>query len=251
MFILWAFSLQERTDYASETFTVMGHNPWKHLDGLDYCPWTASPFYLYAYYFSNFLYPLILKYYLYNKNSYICLCSLEHSPEVQTHKFTGYLTSLFRYLLGIPIWTYIQRNWAPKLVLLWAIPISVSDNPFSSNFSCQNLGFIPGISLFVITTHPVGHQLLWALLSKYIWNPNNTLISTATNLVCISFVPLLDYFNWLPLLYLSFFAAHSIFSTYLPVWSSENRRLNLINIVQWLHISLRVKTKALTWLIKV
>lgn len=65
MFILQAFFLKERTDYASETFTVMGHNSWKQLDRLADCPWTTSLFYLYPYSFGNFIHSLVLKYYLY------------------------------------------------------------------------------------------------------------------------------------------------------------------------------------------
>lgn len=65
IFILQAFSLKERTDYASETFTVMGHNSWKHLFRLGDYPWTTSPFYLYPYSFGNFIHSLVLKYYLY------------------------------------------------------------------------------------------------------------------------------------------------------------------------------------------
>lgn len=65
MFILWAFSLKERTDcYASETFAVMGHNLRKHLDMLDYCPSTPSPFHVHSCSFGNSFQSPVFKYYL-------------------------------------------------------------------------------------------------------------------------------------------------------------------------------------------
>lgn len=99
IFVLWAFTLKGGKDcYDSETFTVMGHNPWKHLGRLGYCPWTSSPFNLHSYSFGNFIH---LKYHLCNEDSYICICNLEHSPEFETHKIT--------WLLDIYIWTAVRN----------------------------------------------------------------------------------------------------------------------------------------------
>lgn len=139
MFILWAFSLKERTDcYASETFAVMGHNLRKHLDMLDYCPSTPSPFHVHSCSFGNSFQSPVFKYYLCNENSYICIYNLEHPLEFQTHQFTCLLDMYTCVSIQITIMNIAKET--ELLILsfsqicsdLVAILISVSNNSFIS-----------------------------------------------------------------------------------------------------------------------
>lgn len=128
----------------------------------------------------------------------------------------AYLTSISGQTLGIPVWLYPKKlsSWSCsycKFVLPSAIPFSVSGNSFLPVYYAKILDS-PFTSLSFIIPHQIGYQILWAPLSKYIQNPNNSLISlTASNLVQVTIIPFLGYFSWLPPLYLSLiFVGHNI-----------------------------------------
>ena len=56
-----------------------------------------------------------------------------------------------------------------------------------------------------------------------------SLLRLNNSLARVTIIPFLDYFTWLPPLYLSIFLGDSIFSPYLPVWVSFwSCRLNLL-----------------------
>ena len=162
----------------------------------------------------------------------------------------AYLTSISGQLLGIPVWIYPKKlsSWScsyPKFVLPSAIPFSVSGNSFLPVYYAKILDS-PFTSLSLIITHQFGYQILWAPLSKYIQNPNNSLISlTASNLVQVTIIPFLDYFSWLPPLYLSLiFVGHNILNISASVGELLKIKIKPINILQGLSISLRVKNQS-------